>query len=335
MNGTFVNSTEDFYRNVKDPGMTDEVTLSHMLRGKNSFLRSPYGSVIADFLLGKGVLKDGSEVLEIGPGTGEFAEAFVGRSRVKSYDFLDISKRLLGFLRKRFKGGRFGFIEGDATRLSGGGKRYNTVICNEVLADLPAVVNLDPENPPEEGVIAESLGMIKKYKLRTPGHPFNFNYGAVRFLEGVTRVLEKGGTVLIIENMSDPGYPMSIPVFGHREFNVRFSWLERVSRDLGLSAERGKMTELLGVKGKRFLSMFLVPELKVIFDQMNRQGRSKGMIEKGTLAMTPEELAGFLESCSSFIGIGNTEEYLKQLSRKARDITYVTDQFGYLLLRKG
>lgn len=335
MSGTFVNTTEDFYRKFKDPEMTDEVTLSHMLREKSRFLPSPYGSVIADFLTGKGIRKD-PKVLEVGPGTGEFADAFIRKSRVKSYDFLDISGRLLDSLKKRFRGERFGFIETDVLKVSGIGKRYNTVICNEVLADLPSVVNLDPERTPaEDGIIAESMGMIKKYKLRTPGRPFNFNYGAVRFLEEVTNVLEKGGKVLIIENMSDPGYPRSIPVFGHTEFNIRFSWMEKAAEVLGFSTERGKMTELLGVNKKPFLSMFLVPELKIIFDQMNRQGRSKELIERGTLAMTPGELAGFLESSSSVIGIDNMEEYSKRLTGKARDISFVTDQFGYLILRKG
>jgi hypothetical protein len=336
----FVSDTREFYTKIKRPEMHDEVTLSHMLRENNPFTRNglPYGAELAKALASKRLLKPGCSILEIGPGEGDLAQHMTGGlSGSWHYTFMDISPALLGALKKKFTGKQFDFLQADVLSDSNHGKRFDAIICNEVLADLPAVVNMStaPEKEKHDKVISESLEMIKKYGLDTLKTPFNFNYGAIKFLERLEGMLSPGGFAFIAENMCDPGFPRPVQVYGHREFNIRFSWLKKAAASLGFSSESGMVTELLGIHGsKRFLSMFLQPELKPIFDHMNRHNIGKDILAQGTLAMETEAFLAFVEKNSAQIGIEGLDDYIKLLPRAAREFSVVSDQFGYLILRK-
>jgi phospholipid N-methyltransferase len=338
----FVSDTREFYTKVKRPEMHDEVTLSHMLRENNGFTRSglPYGAELAKVLASKRLLKPECSILEIGPGEGDLARNLTsGLSGEWKYTFMDLSPALLGALKKKFTGKQFDFVRSDVLSASAREKRFDAIICSEVLADLPAVVNMSTALAKEKNdkAISESLEMIKRYGLDVPkqGAPFNFNYGAIKFLERLEGLLTPGGFAFIAENMCDPGFPRPVKVYGHSEFNIRFSWLEKAASSLGFSSESGTVTELLGIKGrKRFLSMFLQPELKPIFDHMNRHNIGKDILAQGTLAMETEAFLSFLEQNAAQIGIEGLDDYRKLLPRAAREFSVVSDQFGYLILRK-
>ncbi len=340
---SYVSSTERFYCRKKVPEMVDEVSLSHLMREKNPFTRDgiPYGGQLARILKEKKLLPERPKILEIGPGVGDLARAFTGELEGKyEYTFLDISKRIIDFLRAGFSSMGFGFVVSDVLELSGKIGKYNTVICNEVLADLPMVINpsSSPAKPGKEErrIIRDARRMIKKYNLNVPeDRGVVFNYGAVRFLEEVRKVMKKGGILFLAENSCDPGLPRVIPVYGHNEFSIKFGWLKAAAGKLGFSTgESGKITELLEIRNREFLSMFLIPELKVIFDHLNLHDMEKSIISEGSKAMEVDEFLKFLDENQHKINIDDLDQYKKMLKRSAREINKVTDQFRYLILKK-
>jgi 2-polyprenyl-3-methyl-5-hydroxy-6-metoxy-1,4-benzoquinol methylase len=345
ISGIFINRTEKFYSEEKDPeARDDELTMSRLLREKNTFLSNlSYGEAVLSNLDKGGMIPERAKIIEIGPGTGELARDFCKElqsfERKFEYTFFDISKRLIEFLKSGFPEKNFRFVVGNAMDISGIQEKYNIVICNEVLADLPTIINmkttLRSEMKPEDiQIYKDGLRMIKEYNLiKKNPEEFNFNYGAIKFLEEVGKILANEGIVLIIENSCGSSFPKKIPVFGHNEYNIKFDFLEKVSKSLGFSVERGKLTEFLGIKkGKKFISMLSQPELRILYESLKRQNEDK-WLEIGTKVHTPEEFLCLLKD-SKEVWIDNPEGFKRILEKTSKPLSEVTDQFEYMILGK-
>ncbi len=336
-----ISSTERYYSKEKNPEMVDEVSLSHLLRGENPFTRDglPYGGQLAKILLEKNLLLPNSNILEIGPGIGDVAKAFTGELESDwEYTFFDVSKRIIKYLKGGFPRDRFSFVSGDVLEIGKMKEKYNIVICNEVLADLPMVINplsdITGMKADKWDMVMDARRQIDEYAFKLPEKDVVFNYGAVRFIEQVGKILDKKGTVFIAENACDPGFPRMIPVYGHTEFSIKFGWLEKVAKKLGFSVETGKITDLFEIRNRDFLSMFLLPELKVIFDHLNFHDIEKQILKEGSKAMSVDEFLRFLDDHQDKINIDNLDHYKKMIKKSARKITKVTDQFRYIILKK-
>ncbi|NIO22507.1 MAG: methyltransferase domain-containing protein [Candidatus Aenigmarchaeota archaeon] len=328
----FVNDTSEYYEEVKDPeeGMDDEITVSHMLRLRNSFTRYglPFGSILARNLMERGLLKEGARVLEVGPGLGDLAEQFFEEASPKEYVFIDISPKIIGYLRKRFSGKAYGFILGNflETDLK---RKFDLIICNEVLSDLPTIVNFSPRSAEIKGVYRDALRMVKKYGLKGR-EVFNFNYGAMRFLEVSSKILEKNGVVFISEQDSEcrggSGWPERIRVSGHNEYTIKMSWLRQVAKKLMFSVESGTLTEFLGVRKVKFVSFFTQPELRNLYESLKRKE-----VLPEQRALTLEE---FFRINREFINVSDPKKYMEFLEKNCAPLTDITDKFSYLVLKK-
>jgi len=324
----FVNDTSEYYEQIKDPeeGMDDEITLSHILRLRNSFTKYglPFGSLLAKNLMERGLLEEGARVLEVGPGLGDLAEQFFEEASPKEYVFIDISPKIIEHLRKRFSGKAYGFITGNFLDMKIK-RKFDLIICNEVLSDLPTIVNFSPETAESKGLYKDALRMISKYHLKVR-ETFNFNYGAIRFLEVANEVLDKEGVVFISEQDSGEGFPERIRVYGHNEYTIRMSWLEQVAKKLMFSVESGTLTEFLGVKKEKFVSFFTQPELRNLYESL----KSKGVLPDQR-AWTVRE---FFKSNRKFISTNDPEKYMEFLEKNSALLTDITDKFSYLVLKK-
>ncbi|MBN2043028.1 MAG: class I SAM-dependent methyltransferase [Candidatus Aenigmarchaeota archaeon] len=336
-----ISSTEKYYSGQKSPEMIDEVSLSHLLREKNPFTKDslPFGGQLARIMKERKLIPPKPSILEIGPGLGDVAKSFTSELCGEwNYTFFDLSKRIIGFLKGVFPKEKFRFIAGDVLKIGERKERYNFIICNEVLADLPMVINpfsdVGETDHEKWEMVMDARRQIDQYGIKLPKRDVVFNYGAIRFLEQVSRILEKKGIVFISENACDPGYPRMIPVYGHNEFSIKFDWLEKAAKKLGFSVETGKITDLLEIRNRDFLSMFLLPELKVIFDHLNFHNIEKHITGEGSKALSVDEFLRFLDEYSDKINIDNLDHYKKMLKKSARNITLVTGQFRYLILRK-
>jgi len=324
----FVNDTSEYYEQIKDPeeGMDDEITLSHMLRLRNSFTRYglPFGSLLAKNLMERELLDEGARVLEVGPGLGDLAEQFFNEASPREYVFIDISPRIIGHLRKRFRGKAYGFMLGNFLDMMID-RKFDLIICNEVLSDLPTIVNFSPKTAQRKGVYGDALRMVKEYGLEAKG-TFNFNYGAIRFLEVASGILDKQGVVFISEQDSREGFPERIRVYGHNEYTIKMSWVEQVAKKLMFSVESGTLTEFLGIKSEKFVSFFTQPELRNLYESLKR----KGVIPEQR-AWTVKE---FFSSNRKFINVNDLGKYIDFLEKRASMLTDVTDKFSYLVLKK-
>ena len=325
MTRVFVNRTGSYYRTRKRPEdrMDDELTLSHVLRAGNKFTESglPYGKTIAKRLLGMKAVKGSPRILEVGPGLGDLAGSFCSVIPPKEYVFLDISEDLIENLRDRFVGEEFRFIVGDFLDI-GIREKFDLVICNEVLADFPTIVNMSKENArieeKDREIYKDALRMAEEYHLAAKG---NLNYGAVKFLEKVKGMLNEKGAVFICEQGSKT--PERIRVEDHVEYTIDFEMLGKVAKKLGFRTKTGRMTEFLGAKNRKAVLFYMQPELKSIYDFFKRQG-----IFLDQKAYEIPELMNMLERMNVSVSM----EYREFLKRQAKPFRKVTDQFRYIIL---
>jgi hypothetical protein len=327
MRETFVNKTDVYYKNIKDvyENIDNELTVSHILRFPNSFTRKglPYGTLLAEKL----GISNGNRILEVGPGLGDIAGNICEKLTDFIYTFCDLSFAYIQHLKKRFRGQNFSFEHGDFLTIPLK-EKFDVIICNEVLGDLPTIVNMNLSNPfirsDDEDVYYDAFALIKTYGIKTP-KVFHFNYGAFKFVEKAKSLLEDDGKIFICEHASKP--VKKIGVFGHYEFTIDFDLLEIFAKKIGFKTERGILTDLLGVdKRKRAVLFYTQPELKMIYALLKRN--SIPVLQK---AYEIDEIIEVLEK--SGLKICNKTEYKRSLLRDAKPLSKITNQFNYLILQ--
>ena len=325
MKRVFVNRTGNYYKNLRDvrEGIENELTISHILKSENHFTES--GLSFGEILARKLDIPENPRILEVGPCLGDVAEDITSDLRNFHYTFIDISPDFINHLKSRFKGSEFSFIVDDFlnSRIK---DKFDLIICNEVLADFPTIVNMTMENPKleeeDEETYYDAVSLVKLYKLHLP-RVTNFNYGAVKFIEKAKSLLDDSGKVFICEHSSET--TQKIRVYGHSEYTINFEVLEKVAEHLGFHAKRGSFTEFLGINKKKAVILYMQPELKTLYNFFKRQG-----IFFDQKAYETEEIIKMLEN--SGVRISNRENYIKFLEKHAKPLRKITDQFNYLIL---
>lgn len=274
--------------------MSDEVSLSHFLRDRNSFVRNgwAYGEALAHFILDKDLLQGSSpHIVEVGCGLGDLAATaipvFRDAGKELQYTMVDLSLRLQGAQRKRTEklGVRIDSVRGDGEKIDKLVEGCDLLICNEALADFRTITNIpltrggqptgnSEDNPKNQKVWGAAWDMIERYGLKVPptdvkvpptdehriqdsSLSFALNYGAIKFIEALQRILPPGGNAFIAEHMKQ--YAEKWPLFGHTEHSISTSHLERVFDALGFKWETGKCDDFLQPgKGKRMVDFMQV-----------------------------------------------------------------------------
>lgn len=325
MKRVFVNRTGNYYRSIRDvrEGIENELTISHILKSENPFTKSrlPYGEILSKKLK----IPKNPRILEVGPGLGDLAEGLCKSLESFHYTFIDVSPEFINFLKSRFRGSEFSFIIGDflSEKIR---EKFDLIICNEVLADLPTIVGMSLGNPKVEeedkDTYYDAVSLAKFYRLKRSDIR-NFNYGAVRFLEKAKSLLAQGGKVFICEHSSK--IPQRVRVYEHTEYTINFDVLERVAERLGFRTRRGSLTHLLGISNKKAIVFYTQPELKTLYNFFKRQG-----IFLDQKAYEIEEVIELLEKKG--VHISGRRDYVKFLEKHAKPLRKITDQFNYLIL---
>lgn len=326
----YVNHTENYYKCVSSASelMDNELTVSHLFRsGRFTKAGVPYGRVVAG-RLGIPSFAGVPRILEVGPGLGDVAQEIINALEKKDfhYTFADISYDAVSSLKRRFRGGRFSFITNDflKEKLS---EKFDYIICNEVLADFPTVVNMTSYKPKirdgDTETYFDALALAKFYGLSFV-KPGNFNYGAVKFLEKARASLADGGKMFVCEHASST--PQRIGVFGHAEYTIDFAALAKVAEKLRFrSSEGGCLTELLKVQDKKAVIFYTQPELKMLYNFFKEQGT--------LLDQKPYDVAEAIAMLEqNEVHFYNKKAYASFLGSRAKSLRAITGQFEYLIL---
>lgn len=262
-----VTDNRGFHQHEKEAKMDDEVSLSHILRKRNSFVKDgqSYGEALGRFILGRGLVPwKAPRIVEVGGGLGDLAADLIPvlkeAGKEPHYTVLDLSPKLQGAQRRRLAeaGLAADYILGDAEKLERSVGGFDLLISNEAIGDFRVIHSIPLVR---DGVHTGSgLGggrkpwglawdMIDKYGLEVPkvGDVFSFavNWGAIRFAESLWRTLSPGGSAFIVENSSP--YAEPINVTGHTEYSISELHLGRVFRKLGFDTTIGNVNEFLWV----------------------------------------------------------------------------------------
>ncbi len=311
--------------------MLDEVTLSHLLRKENSFIPNgiTYTDLLCGFLEKHLMFPENVSILEIGPGLGDVAlgiKNFMETSgRKYSYKAIDISEKILDNMKEL----DFDTMQSDClnTRTD---EKFDLIIVNEVVSDLPTLVDFNMKTEKGELVI-DAKRMISKYGLDVPEYDFNFNYGAIKLIENFENLLHKGGSVFLSEQSSGDGRPRKIPVRGHDEYTIDFSHLEKVAKINGYATRRGDINQILGIDEQLpFVAGVLRPDIKELY---NLDKNNRKMQELMTGIFNPDEFTSKLVDVGA-LNIYNIEKYGQFIRQEAKPIGILLNQFEFLLLRK-
>jgi len=188
--------------------------------------------------------------LEIGPGTGELAEAWLARAREigeggGEYIRLDASPELLRTQQQRLPETRG--VLGSATDIPLPRHSAQLVLCNEVIADL-AAVPFDPDDSSIQSAATAAVAerMDRHGIVPHPG-PALYNLGAWRPIEELARVLAPGGIAWVSEFGSLEELPQETEQLDHPEVSIHFGHLITIAEALGLQVRCEPLAQALGL----------------------------------------------------------------------------------------
>ena len=256
---TSANSTTRFHRE-ESVDLLKEFTICESFARESSpyavALAEPrsYGVMVGDFLAGKGLLKEGAVVCEVGGGYGSLMRCLLEKygPLVSRVCMVDLSKGLLHRQRISLKPWlpKVFSVNADAHGIIDALTGLDLAIVNEVMGDLDTLTGLHPGSlDPGEG-------------------PFSLNTGAIRLVEAICR---RGIPAFLSEHSCDPVIPADMPWLGeglaldsfpreirlhhHSEYTVRFSHLEKVARAFGREVETGALLDLIPLRKTADLRM--------------------------------------------------------------------------------
>jgi hypothetical protein len=281
-------TTHDYHR-YGSPDLMTELTICESFASSESPYMTilnnpkPYGAIIGDFLLGKGLLKQGTRLMEAGGGYGTLMHGLLRAhsNLIQNVYMTDLSMHMLKKQKVALKifGNLVSFIQADILKLIESASNIDLIIINEVIGDLDVVTDVD------SGILPDDVSeLVKKYKLEIPhSGKFNFNIGAIKLIEAISK---KNIPAFISEHSSDPiipgnmqfleeglvmdSFPREIQLHGHSEYTIRFSHLIKTAEALGRRVVTGPLLDLVGIKN--------TPDMKFVFTNRITNTDRQGII---------------------------------------------------------
>ncbi|MBN1572153.1 MAG: class I SAM-dependent methyltransferase [Deltaproteobacteria bacterium] len=239
-----------------------------------------YGDTISDLFKANNLIRSGDRILEVGGGYGRLAERLLTNFPDISITMADVSPVFLNRQRELLQrfGGRVDFVNSDAFEFLGSAGDFDLIIANEILGDLPAVVDIRksdlielakpgraPDGVDESGAecLSRALDYINDLGIDIDSAPdtINLNTGALRF---ISAAMERAPALWVSEHSSDfeipksmsemfrddraDRWPKKIILFNHNEVSVSFDHMKRGVDGLGYKHDGGSLMELLGVR---------------------------------------------------------------------------------------
>lgn len=223
-----------------------ETTLAHAFARPHPALgNQPWGARLQWALERRGAVIGGAQIVEIGPGTGELARDFLAAAPRPPARYLRVD-RSPGLLASQARlAPATESLRADATELPLPDNSVTLAICNEVVADLPAVPFSGEATSPLQQAVAARIARHGLARLPGAGP---YNLGAWQLIERLGTVLAPGGLAYLSEFGSADERPTETTHLDHPEVSIHFGHLCAVARSVGLDAELLPLHELLDVR---------------------------------------------------------------------------------------
>jgi hypothetical protein len=264
-----INSTADYHRRDLN-SLGWELTVCNSLEPLNSpcrkALTSPcsFGEHLYNFLKVIIPFDNIRSIFEIGGGMGYLMRDLLSSNSMMRAKMIDISPYLLDRQKGTLQSCEVDFELADVltvpiNALSG----FDLAIMNENLGDLPTLVaGQEKENNSHQNiakVVARLDYFNKKYNLPLGlNENEHINIGAIEIVEklclaGIKYIYlsEHSCEAAVSEGMKpylsfpSPGSPEMISLKGHKEFTIKFSYLQKIAEVLNYSTQRGPFANFL------------------------------------------------------------------------------------------
>ena len=265
----FINSTADYHQNDLN-SLGWELTVCNSLEPIESpcrkVLKSPhsFGQHLYNFLKGIIPINEIRIVLEIGGGMGYLMRDFLNLNPQMNAKMIDISPYLLTKQKETLQPFEVDFELADILAvplkaLSG----FDLAILNENLGDMPTLIAEQEKDNASYQPIAEVMEKLeyfnKKYVLPLGlNKNEHINIGALEIVEklcltGIKYIYlsEHSCEASVPEEMktylsfTSPETPEMISLKGHKEFTIKFSYLQKIAKVLNYSTRRGPFADFL------------------------------------------------------------------------------------------
>jgi hypothetical protein len=265
-----VNVTTDHYRRG-EASLGWELTVCNSLHPPASPCRkilkrsASYGSLLYDFLSRLVPMERIGRILEIGGGYGYLMRDFLLRNPSMQITMLDISPLLSAKQEETLRGYAVAyrvedFLETPHSVLRG----MDMAVLNENLGDFPTLLDVPAdslESSEGEADLGKTREMFRRYHFQVPESDlFHFNLGAVEAVENLC--LAEIPYIFLGEHsceasvpdalrglvhFASAGQPERIPLKGHDEYTIKFSYLESVAKACNYSVLRGPFADFLEI----------------------------------------------------------------------------------------
>ncbi len=296
-----------------------ETTISHAFRNRHRALGGrSYGEAFCDKLTDLRALRPNLSILEIGCGTGRFANDLLDRMAenhpeiysTSRYTLFDISNELQSSQKELCKAHRTRtrFMLGNIEDHSFQDEEFDLIIANEMIADLRIGI-VRAENLKLKTVATEAEQIASEYRLEcSPGYKGKdpavaVNVGAIRLIEQLPQWLSPSGIAVITEYGSENEFPEVLEMSDHKEWSIHFGHLMQVADRLSLTPELDNLgaflnfdgdCETIGKPSYFMLSEYLLPFLgkerlrKIAYDRETlREELGRTMDRIGNLRFYP------------------------------------------------
>jgi hypothetical protein len=263
-------STTDSYHRQDLNTLGWELTICNSLYPAGTPIRqvllrdASYGQFLYDHLQRFIPFEKITSVLEIGGGYGYLMKDVLSKNGRLRPSMLDISPALLEKQKETLAGHDVSYLLEDALETDVAVfQRHELAILNENLGDFPTAVDIGhgiPEDSPGQAdeVAEEIRRFFETYHLERPRDPFSFNLGAMEMVEklclsGVPHIFigEHSCEAIVPPALrpfiaiSSDGNPRRIPLKGHDEYTIKFSYLQRVAEYHGYKTVRGPFADFV------------------------------------------------------------------------------------------
>ncbi|MCX5848333.1 MAG: class I SAM-dependent methyltransferase [Deltaproteobacteria bacterium] len=265
----FINSTADYHQHDLN-SLGWELTVCNSLEPLNSpcrkALTSPYsfGKHLYNFLSKIIPFNDIRSVLEMGGGMGYLMRDFLTLNPKLRAKMIDISPYLLDKQKEMLQSLGVDFELADILTVSSNDLFcFDLAIMNENLGDLPTLVAEQIEENNSDQNTNNILGKLehfnKKYNLPLGlNEKEHINIGAMEIVEklclaGIKYIYlsEHSCEAVVPEEMKpylsfpSSGIPEMISLKGHKEFTIKFSYLQKIAKMLHYKTRRGAFADFL------------------------------------------------------------------------------------------
>ena len=201
-------------------------------------------------------------VLEVGGGTGTFAQSFIQHATTMhnsgsvkvNYHILELSPVLAASQKKRLStaAAKVEHFQQNAVAFEIPDRKFDLIIANEVAADFPTATvewQWTDDSDKDPRCVGDGANYLEKYGLSVDHsqQSFRVNAGTFEFIERAWKHLNPGGRVILTEYGAADLFPVQILHLNHDEFSIHFGHVKACAEKVGFTCELLSLADFLRI----------------------------------------------------------------------------------------